>query len=201
MCQELLPFKQPGCASSEPTRQCCSDERGGQNKNLLIKHSGCETRLQMHGEDDCMKHLCGLVSGMGWGFFPQFQVEVWGFPVPDPQRWKWAALGRLHPQPQPGLPSNALAPNSSTIIHFGREQCQRSPFGQWLRKKGRPKDIPGQEKQSEIPPPARGSRNELAGLEVPVTPVTELGKSQEHLFREQGVHLVRRTALASIYVL
>lgn len=89
----------------------------------------------------------------------------------------------------------------SCSFHFGRDQCQRSPFGQWLGKKGHPKDITVQEQQSEIPHPPRESRNELAELEVPLTQVTELGKSQEHLFWEQEVHLVKTTGLASIYVL
>lgn len=137
----------------------------------------------------------------GVGFFPPVPSRSVRLSCPRPTEVKVSGFREASPPASARAPSNALAPNSSTIIHFGREQCQRSPFGQWLRKKGRPKDIPGQEKQSEIPPPARGSRNELAGLEVPVTLVTELGKSQEHLFREQGVHLVRRTALASIYVL
>lgn len=58
----------------------------------------------------------------------------------------------LHTQPSP---DNGLAPPSATDLfccfHFGRERCQRSPFGRWLRQKGSPKDMTVSEQRNEIP--------------------------------------------------
>lgn len=97
------------------------------------------------------------------------------------------------------MPWHQIPAHLSCSFHFGRDQSRRSPFGQRLRKKGRPKDAAGQEQQSEILTPSRGSCNELAELELPVTLLTGLAESQEHLPWEQGVHLVKATGLAGIY--
>lgn len=63
-----------------------------------------------------------------------------------------------------------------------------------------PKVITIQGEQNEIPRPHlhREFPNELADLAVVLTQVTQRGKCQERLFREQEVHLVKTARLFSV---
>lgn len=141
----------------------------------------------------------------GWGlfFFPIPSRDV-RFSSPRPAEVRVGgfrvAQGGFTPSLSQGS-QQCLGTKFLHIFPFWKRAVSKEPIWPMAQEEGASKRHPRSGAESEIPPPARESRNELAELEVPETPVTELGKSQEHLFWEQEVHLVKRTGLASIYVL
>lgn len=102
--------------------------------------------------------------------------------------------------PRQPVSQQTVAPASSTRLfccfHFGRDRCQRSPFGRWLRWKSKRHDYLGA--GNVIPHLRREFCNELANLAVSVTQVTQFGRCREHLFWEQEVHLMKMAGLFCI---